>query len=132
MLFAAIGWGADAPAGTCQCTPLAYEFKLKNNEAFAESYSLSTDLFPEYVTFSENPVSVDSGDIKSVLAHINLPCSVEGVYDLNLVVDAEKSKTTTKTPIKLNIVSCSEFNVELGNSFAITEEPANFTFTAHE
>ncbi len=130
FLFAAISFGDNQ--GICSCTPVAYEFKLKNNEAFAENYSLSVDLFPEYTTFSENPVSVNASAIKSVFVYVKLPCSIYGAYDINLIINAEKSKTTTKTPFQLNIVPCYDFSVELGNRFTITEEPVNMNFTTHK
>jgi membrane protease YdiL (CAAX protease family) len=115
----------------CGCKALTYRFSLKNNEAFSETYALSADKFSDSVSFDQDKIVLASGEIGPILVFVDLPCDLTGEHTVNIIVKGEKSGEK-KIPIKLNLVSCYNYDVELGKDFLITGEKRKLAFEGYE
>src|SRR3989338_3016647 len=110
-----------------QAGPETYQFTINNDGDKAESYELSVDLFSEYITFSENPVSINSKESRIITLTADIPCENTGSYSLNFVVYARESKETIKIPFSINVPSCLGYDAQLGEN-VITKNATKIVF----
>ncbi len=109
-----------------------YQFSVDNNGNEAELYELSVDMFPEYTTFSENPIYIDAGESKTIILTVNVPCEYEGAYRSNLIIYAQSSKKTIGTiPFDVNVPSCYGYDVQIGEK-VITKGATKIVFKPYE
>lgn len=105
-------YAKDTDKKSCPCTPVEYEFELKNNGAITEIYHFTLSDYSEYAAFSENPAILGPGESRDVFLYLNLPCSVYGEKTIELTATAEKSEYFGVVSLDLNLDrDCYEYSI---------------------
>lgn len=79
------------------CETAVYSFDVKNKGDFPEIYEFSAEPNLEGITFSENNVSIRSGETKSIFMYITPPCEAWGEFTFDVITEAKLSKTLAET-----------------------------------
>ncbi|MFC1768582.1 hypothetical protein ACFLZX_02360 [Nanoarchaeota archaeon] len=113
---------------TCPCTPVTYNFSITNTGYGDETYSISLNKLTDFVSLSENPVSLKPGETRDIIATIDTPCEIFGKYDLEFTITASLSQTIATTPVNLEIEPCYDYDVTFGKTVAHDTDIASVPF----
>jgi uncharacterized membrane protein len=97
------------------CSTTRYDTMLSNIGPREEIYDLSVEGIPrEYVTFTENPIILSSGENKHIIALINMPCEEYGSFEGSIVSTARSSDIRVELPFYLGIKREYNYSVSFG------------------
>lgn len=108
-----------------------YQFTINNNGDETEVYELSVDRFSDYVTFSENPVSIGAGKSQIITLESTIPCENEGKHGVSFNLYGQKSKKIIEIPFDINVASCYGYEVQIGEK-VITTDATKVVFKPYE
>ena len=115
----------EKPTEVCPCSPVRYDFVVKNTGDFAETYNISVTPFPEYVTVSENLLVLGPGQSKEIYVFVATPCGIYGDMDFSLVVGAQRSNVKAELPFNLKINACYDYSVSSADVMNVCKDIRN-------
>ncbi|MBI4439949.1 hypothetical protein HY638_03170 [Candidatus Woesearchaeota archaeon] len=121
----------DYSRTVCPCTPASYNITLANTGFGMETYFIGVNRLSEYTGLTENPVNLNAGQSRVIVATVNPPCEVFGRYELDFTITAAQSNVVATVPVNLNIEPCYGFDVSFGNPVSEDIQPSSVPFVPH-
>jgi len=113
---------ADGAKNACPCDKLKYKLTLENNGQFYEKFSISLEgTAKEWANLSASKIELNANESKTFYAYMDAPCDVHGPYNLKVKALAEASLAGASTDIKIEILPCYEYDLEMKKSYEICE-----------
>jgi len=116
---------------SCPCSPVSYEFNIKNTGSYTETYLFDVSNYREYASFSESISTLSPGQSKDVFVYFNLPCNVYGLNNVDFIAEAKKSGFKALVPVQLKINSCYDFDATTNNINLCHDEKKNASLTIY-
>ncbi|MCX6707318.1 MAG: hypothetical protein NT001_04230, partial [Candidatus Woesearchaeota archaeon] len=113
------------PEQVCPCTPVRYDFVVKNTGDFLEMYSVNVSPSKEYVAISDDNFILGPGQSKEIYVFINTPCGMYGDFDFYLTVDAEKSGMRAEMPLKMHVNACYDYTLYSNEKYNVCQDTKN-------
>ncbi len=109
----------DNTRSLCPNDVAKYEFVIKNNGEYQESYDLSVSgAISNWVTLSESTIILNSGESKIIYAYVRADKDAVGNYELNLNVKSKVSKSVESAKAIINVNACYNFASNSQDNFA--------------
>ena len=102
----------------CSESTETYNVEIKNTGRYDEVYSIavSGDL-KDYVSLSQNSVSINSGESKSIFAIVNYPANLDGSHSFNININSRTSNAQAIVNFPINILGCYDFSLRTSKDF---------------
>lgn len=99
----------------CPCSPLRYDFRLRNTGSFTESYYIGVSgEMREYASLTHNPVILTPGGEQEVTLFINMPCGTHGNFEFELEVWAKNNNLFKTEKLMVAINPCYDYTFLTG------------------
>lgn len=106
---------SDTSKETCEeGGPVYYSFNVTNNGKFTETFDLRASvsgLITPEIGFSDNPVMLDPGEVKSLSVSVLYPRGVIGSQEIAITVESRDSFARDTKTLGLDIFNC--YNVDM-------------------
>ncbi|MBR9677622.1 MFS transporter [Candidatus Woesearchaeota archaeon] len=84
------------------------ELTIENTREFTESYTVDVEPLKDFITFTQNPLIIAPHSSKTIIAYIELPYNLYGLYDFTFVAATANTKYIARLPIQVEILQ--EYN----------------------
>ncbi|MFH1328274.1 MAG: hypothetical protein ABIH76_05465, partial [Candidatus Bathyarchaeota archaeon] len=103
----------------CPGSTSKFEFNIQNTGGYDEEYEISMTPFSEYITLSQNIISIKAGEEESIFAFINPDNSFSGEVNIDFSAKARNSQILGTVPIKLIVNPCFDYLVGFDNQYSV-------------
>ena len=100
---------ANANLTTCTATDARTQVHLTNTGSYVENYTLRVSNYAQFITLPFAQVELAPG--QSIVGNITFNSNAFGVYEYDLLVDAQNSGQVASLPLSVDVDACADFDV---------------------